>query len=222
MRKAGEVPYPGHGLTEDEDLVLELRPHWVTLVMPAVVFGIAVLGGSIVYGLVPGGTFETPLRWMVVVASVALLLWFSVRPILRWAATRLRVTSERLLWRRGLLGRYAREIPLERLTDVTVSQSLFEKLFGLGDVMVRVVGEPGRVVMADLPRPDRILDAINRQVAEREARMGVHPGAPPPPPGWDGSRGVVEQLQHLAELRDRGDISQQEFRRIKDDLIGRL
>jgi len=103
-----------------------------------------------------------------------------------------------------------------------VSQSLFEKLFGLGDVMVRVVGEPSRVVMADLPRPDRILDAINRQVAEREARMGVHPGAPPPPPGWDGSRGVVEQLQHLAELRDRGDISQQEFRRIKDDLIGRL
>jgi membrane protein YdbS with pleckstrin-like domain len=232
------MSYPGHRLADDEDLVLETRPHWVVLVPPIFVFVVAILGGSIVYGLVPGGFLQDALRVLVLVVSFALMLWFAVRPALRWLTTRLRVTSDRLLWRSGL--RTGREIPLERLTDVTVAQSLFERLFGLGDVTVRAAGEAARLTMPDLPRPGQVLDAINRQVEAHGARYrGGYGGAAYAqpadddagpatlereavrPPAADG-RSVVDQLHYLADLRDRGDISHEEFRRIKDDLLKQL
>jgi hypothetical protein len=95
--------------------------------------------------------------------------------------------------------------------------------------------------MADLPRPGRVLDAINRQVEVREARYrGGYGGAgyaQPGPADDDGpatiereavrplaadGRSVVDQLHYLADLRDRGDISHEEFRRIKDELLRQL
>ncbi|HLI16154.1 MAG TPA: SHOCT domain-containing protein [Acidimicrobiales bacterium] len=48
-------------------------------------------------------------------------------------------------------------------------------------------------------------------------REGV-PGAPTSGPGYQ--RSVVEDLHRLAELRDRGDISADEYRRLKEHLLG--
>jgi hypothetical protein len=46
------------------------------------------------------------------------------------------------------------------------------------------------------------------------------------PPGWGGDRGgrlsahdVVATLHRLADLRDRGDISADEYRRLRDDVL---
>jgi membrane protein YdbS with pleckstrin-like domain len=194
----------------------------------------ALVVGAFVHSLVPGGFLQDPLRTVVIVLTLAVVGWLSVRPVLRWATTRLVVTNERLLWRRGLLSRHSREIPLERLSDVTVSQSLGERLFGLGDLVVQAVGELTKLTVADLPHPERVLEAINRQVQEREVRHGgstppwpspaIQGGAAQGAPGAPGagSAGVVQQLQHLAELRDRGVIDPREFQRIKEDLLRQL
>ncbi|HET7518699.1 MAG TPA: PH domain-containing protein [Actinomycetes bacterium] len=217
--------YGRHRLADDEDVVLVLRPHWAVIVLPVLAGLAALVVGAIVHSLVPGGFLQEPLRMVVIALTLAVVGWLAVRPVLRWATTRLVVTNERLLWRRGLLSRHSREIPLERLSDVTVSQSLVERLFGLGDLLVQPVGELTRLTVADLPHPERVLEAINRQVQARETRHG---GATPPWPspaiqgGPAPGAGVVQQLQHLAELRDRGVIDPREFQRIKEDLLRQL
>jgi uncharacterized membrane protein YdbT with pleckstrin-like domain len=211
-------------LAEDEDVVVDLRPHWLVIVLPVLVGLGTLIVGSIVYGLVPGGFVQEYLRLAVIALTLAAVAWLAVRPVLRWASTRLLVTSERLLWRRGVLARHGREIPLERLADVTVSQSFSERLAGLGDLVVQPVGEPVGLRIANLPRPERVLDAINRQLRAREVRHGTTPPWPSPSPlqGQARGGGVVQQLQHLAELRDRGVIDPREFQRIKQDLLRQL
>ena len=215
--------YARHRLADDEDVVVNLRPHWAVIVLPVLAGLGALVVGSIVYGLVPGGFLQEPMRLAVIGLTLAVVAWLAARPVLRWATTRLLITNQRLLWRRGLLARHSREIPLERLSDVTVSQSLGERLFGLGDLVVQPVGEVTRLTVADLPHPERVLEAINRQVQAREVRHGG--STPPwPSPARVGAPGgsVVQQLQHLAELRDRGVIDPREFQRIKEDLLRQL
>lgn len=223
--------YARHRLAEDEHVVLALRPHWSVLILPALIGLGAMILGTIVYGFVPGGFLQDPLRVAVLAVTLAAVAWLAARPVLRWASTRLVITSDRLLWRRGVLARHSREIPLERLSNVTVSQSLGERLFGLGDLVVQPVGELARLTVADLPHPEQVVDAINRQVQAREARYGAGGGpgertppwpARPAPPIGPGGASVVEQLQHLAELRDKGVIDPREFQRIKEDLLRQL
>jgi hypothetical protein len=223
-------PRTRHG--EDEVVVLQTRRHWLVLLIPLLGGAAVLLGGSILWSLMPGGALQEALRFVVVALCIGLLGWWVLPPIARWAGTRLTVTDQRLVYRRRLLGRFAREVPLERLAEVTVSRSLLERMIGTGDLMVRVVGEPGRISVPDLPRPDSIRELIGRQVEGLRARSSVG-WEQTPPEGLDATPqdaptspgagpGVVEQLRHLAELRDRGVVSAAEFQRIKEELLRRL
>ena len=60
-----------------------------------------------------------PLRWAVVGIGLAVLAVWVLPRVVRWATTRFVLTNERVVYRRGLLSRFAREIPIERLNDVT-------------------------------------------------------------------------------------------------------
>jgi len=47
------------------------------------------------------------------------------------------ITNQRILYRRGLLGYSIHSIPLERVSDVIVSRSFLERIFGFGSVLVQ-------------------------------------------------------------------------------------
>ncbi len=57
------------------------------------------------------------------------LLWLAVR-YARWATTNFVVTTDRLVFRAGVLGKRGKEIPLERVNDIAVTQTVFERLIG--------------------------------------------------------------------------------------------
>lgn len=64
------------------------------------------------------------------------------------------------------------------------------------------------------------------QLAAREGGGGWGGGGwgGPPPPGWGGpprsAHDVVASLHRLAELRDRGEITAEQYRRLRDELLG--
>ena len=47
------------------------------------------------------------------------------------------ITNKRVLYRRGLLGYTINSIPLERISDVIVSRTFWERVFGFGSVHVQ-------------------------------------------------------------------------------------
>ena len=47
------------------------------------------------------------------------------------------ITNKRVLYRRGILGYTISSIPLERISDVIVSRTFLERIFGFGSVLIQ-------------------------------------------------------------------------------------
>jgi Short C-terminal domain/Bacterial PH domain len=96
---------------------------------------------------------------------------------------------------------------------VTFSQSIWERIIGAGDLFIESAGERGQSVFKDIPKPEAVQVEIYRQMEANGQRMsGAAPRAP----------SVLEELERLANLRDRGAVTNEEFERKKRDLLDRL
>lgn len=195
------MAFPKRLLTEGETVVLQLRPHWIALAQAAAwTLIVAVAIGFIVgFALSP---------WLTLIPVVAWLP-LSVRPFLRWRFTYFVVTNERVITRHGIIAKHSKEIPLETINDVTFNQSIFERIFNAGDLTIESAGEQGQNVFSHVRRPEHVQKEVYRA---SEARKGI--GRAP------AGATVAEQLETLAGLRSRGDLSDQEFEDQKRRLLG--
>src|SRR5205823_5211660 len=146
--------------------------------------------------------------------DVLALLWFLKRYAV-WATTSFVVTTDRLISRSGVLAKHGREIPLERVNDISFNQGLFERMIGAGDLMIESGGERGQETFPDIPRPSRVQNVIYREIERSKARDADR---------MAGRRelSVPEQLEKLDELRQRGVLSQAEFEAKKAQLLDRM
>ncbi|GGI09495.1 PH domain-containing protein [Egicoccus halophilus] len=199
--------YPERLLSEDEDVLLMFRPHWKVL-LPALLWAmlLAALAGAAVAALDP------PWQW--VAAGGAALVWLLLagRSVLRWWFTAYVLTTERIVVRRGMVARTGVEIPLEQVTNVLFSQSVLERLLRYGDVVLEAAGSQGRSELHDIPDPEGFQHDVYKARGLRmlHHRTGGRPAADP-----------VAVLERLADLRERGHLSDEEFETEKQRLLGR-
>jgi uncharacterized membrane protein YdbT with pleckstrin-like domain len=76
------------------------------------------------------------------------------------------VTDERILLQDGVLARERRDLPLNRVNDHVVSQSLLDRLFGSGTLTVDSIGDRAAVLVA-VPRVHE-LQTMLYELIERE------------------------------------------------------
>ncbi|MEY2477542.1 MAG: hypothetical protein QOG87_2857 [Actinomycetota bacterium] len=203
------MPFPRKFLNDEEDIVLDLHPHWWFLFGPIV----AVVLTSVA-GVFLGRTDNTVLGIAGLVLMGVALLWLGVR-YLKWRTTNFVLTTDRLIHRAGVLAKQGREIPLERINDLTVNQSIFERIIRAGDVMIESGGERGQSLLSDLPNPFKVQNAIYAEIERTQARTADRTA---------GRRelSVPEQIEKLDELRQRGLISNAEFDAKKAQLLDRM
>ena len=79
------------------------------------------------------------------------------------------VTSDRVIFREGVLRRRGIEIPLGRVNNVLFEQSIFERVIGAGDLMMESGGERGQQTFSDVRNPDRVQNVIHARI---DARRG--------------------------------------------------
>jgi uncharacterized membrane protein YdbT with pleckstrin-like domain len=206
------MPFPKKLLNEGEEIVLDLRPHWWFLVGPAAALVVTVVA-SILLISVHGFLHDYGL-WVTTGLAVLSLLWFAGR-YWRWTTTEFIVTSDRLIRRDGIFAKNGKEIPLERLNDISYHQTAFERIIGTGDLMIESAGKSGQEVFPDLPKPGLVQNEIYRQIELMKTRDADR---------MAGRRelSVPEQLEKLDELRQRGIISQAEFDAKKAQLLERM
>ena len=230
--------FPAKLLNPGEEVALDLRPHWKFLSAPASAV-VAVAAGS-VFALVEGVPRLADLA--LASALVLCLLWLAGR-WLRWASSSFVVTTQRLVVREGVLRRTAREIFLDRLTDISSAQTLLDRLLRCGDVLVESPGRDSPEVFKDLPRPTTVRNLICGLVVQSrpggvgapgpalagsaesygtgrgaQAGLGPEPGLVAP----GGPQDIADQLARLGELRRRGVISRREFASKKAELLSRM
>lgn len=173
--------FPHKLLNPGEEVVVDVRPHWKYLFGPAFTVVVA-LAGSIA-ALVA----QVPHWAELVLAGVLVLclLWLAGR-YARWTTTSFVVTNDRLILRKGVFGRSGREILIDRLTDISCNQSLFDRILRCGDVLLESPGRDSPEVFPDLPRPLLIQNEIYRLIQQR--RSGSWGGTGDWVPGMAGMR----------------------------------
>ncbi|MGY1813401.1 PH domain-containing protein [Blastococcus sp. SYSU D00820] len=166
------MPYPDKLLAHDEQVVRHLHPHWLTIFWPVVLFLLVVGGASFGAAVVPDGRQQGLVRLLIVALAAVLLLVFVLVPLLRWRTTHYVITTHRLLFREGILARKGRDIGLSRITDVSYSQSVWERLINSGTLTIESAGDSGATVLKQIPDSDGVQQLLNHMVEEDADRRG--------------------------------------------------
>jgi uncharacterized membrane protein YdbT with pleckstrin-like domain len=205
--------FPKRLLATDERLVLDIRPHWIALVLPVLATALLIAAEILVFA-----AFDPPrwLAWTVAVAGLLVFLAFPLRSFVAWVTSHFVITSDRLIHRAGWIARSSMEIPLERINDVRFHQGILERTVGAGDLVIESAGEHGQNLFSDIRRPEDVQKLIYEMAEEnqdREARVA--------PPG-ENSDDPLDQLEQLARLKAQGSISEEEYEAHKRRLLGKL
>ncbi len=165
------------GLAEGEYVVLRLRPHWKTVVRPVLL--LAVIVAAVIAALVylPRVTDQAQVRLGLAVAAVLLAIAFCAVPFLRWRTTTYELTNHRLRLRSGILSRTGRDFPLARVSDVSFTQRLSDRVLGCGALVVESAGEHGQLVLTEIPQVVSFQAQLLQLVGDELARP---PGTYPP------------------------------------------
>lgn len=203
------MSFPRKLLNDGEDVILDLMPHWSTIAVPSAAL-IAVLVAALVVSAMVGGAAS--------LAAAAVLLgtaaWTGVR-VLRRRSTNFVVTTDRIVYRAGVVAKHGKEIPLERVSDIAFRQGVWERLIGTGDLSIESAGARSRETFGDIPHPSAVQNEIYRLMEAAAARHADRAA---------GRRevSVPEQIEKLDDLRHRGIITQAEFDAKKQQLLDRL
>lgn len=202
------MPFPRRLLAEHEDLVLDLRPHWIALAFPVAETVLILVGVILVLGYLPD-SWPTWVRWAVVLAGLVLFAFHPGRLLLDWATSHFVVTSDRVIHRSGWFAKQSMEIPLENINDVRFSQSVFERVIGAGDLTLESAGEFGQQRFSDIRDPERVQKLVY-EVSEANQRRMTAPA---------GAVSLADELAKLDRLRDEGVLSEVEFEAQKRRLL---
>lgn len=215
------MPYPVENLHANEEMVLDLHPHWWTITPSMLTLALALAFGVAALAL----DWVDAIRWLAAVAVIATLVWFLWR-LLQLRTTHFVLTTDRVIYRSGILAKRGVEIPLDSVNAIHFSQKIWERVLGLGDLKIDSASIEGVSEFENIRKPNRVQNEIYLQMENNENRkfdrvsQGLAPhlqahAAPTAP-------SITEQLEKLGELRDRGVLSEEEFQAKKAELLQRM
>ncbi len=189
----------------------------------------------------PGSRKGIPLYAMIIYFLI--LSFVTDIKVLKWLNMRLTLTNKRLIYTLGVFKKSKREFLLASISNVSVYQSVFQRLVGSGFLVIETGAEPERShTFCDVPHPEelkecivaeasRVREGIPKQTVESIARevsktlkseqptreIAVVP--PERPPIYTE---IVDQIERLDSMRKSGAITDEEFERAKAALLKKL
>jgi membrane protein YdbS with pleckstrin-like domain len=204
-------------LKKEERILLITRQHWIRLVLPIVVWIIAAV--LLIWLMDRTGFIIT-----LVVAIYPLYEYLSYRSNL-WCVTNMRVVDET-----GFLSRHSKESPLDKINNVSYDQTVMGRLFNFGHVEIQTAAQVGATDYYNVNHPKRLKDTITaaqadfqrwqfgNQAEQLAASMEWHAGGGAAPRAETPQ--IAVELEKLFELKMKGALSEEEYNRAKNRLLG--
>ena len=244
------MAYIDNKLASGERILRRDHQHWFVLVADSR-YGILAIAAAILLLVLrqaarTSGDFDRIIGFVVlalVIGGLAYLGW----QILRWMNEEFVVTSRRVLQLEGVLNKQVVDSSLEKINDAVLTQSLFGRIFGFGDLDILTAAESGISRLRMLKDADDFKRAMLEAKHELElelsgarplpspplrASTGPSSGPAPAPSAAPASEAprrtemspdeLTRTLASLADLRDRGAISPEEYEAKKADILRRL
>jgi hypothetical protein len=243
------MPYIDGKLASGERVLRREHQHWFVLVADAR-YGILAIAAAILLLILraaarTSGDFDRVIGFVVLALVLGGLVYLAWQ-ILRWVNEEFVVTTRRVLQMEGVLNKQLVDSSLEKINDAVLTQSIFGRIFGFGDLDILTASESGISRLRMLKDADgfkrAMLDAKHELELELSgarplpspplrAASGPPSGAAPAPSSAPPAEPrhsemtpdeLTRTLASLADLRDRGAISAEEYEAKKADLLRRL
>jgi membrane protein YdbS with pleckstrin-like domain len=167
------MAYPRRLLADGVQVELDLHPHARVLVGPVLSLLVVVPVAAFLAARVPPGPLQAPARVVVAVLALGALATVAVRPFLRWVTTRYVVTDRRLITRHGVLTRSGRDLPLSRVTDISSTRGLLQRLLGCGTLVVETARPREPLMLLDVPRVQQVQRLLHELAEDFEPTQPV-------------------------------------------------
>jgi uncharacterized membrane protein YdbT with pleckstrin-like domain len=214
--------FPTRLLVPGEELVLDLRPHWIALALAALVAVLEVAIAVWLFTLVDG------LNWLILLGLAIALIAYPIRRLVWWLTSHFVVTTDRIIHREGWFAKHSMDIPYQAVNDVRFRQTVFERIIGAGSLIIHSASEAGRQEFRAIRNPEEVQKTIYQEREKDQQRMftpqaapAAPPAAPPSPVAPPGAApSVVTELERLADLRAKGVLTEEEFQAQKARILG--
>jgi hypothetical protein len=222
-------------LIADESIVFQSEKHWIAPIRASVVAGLMVLGALLLRAIAPSG--DGIFGWVGgVIDLIAIGLFLAgiawiVYNIVAWRTAEFAVSNLRILHEEGLVRKRNSTTLLSSLSDVRTAVSFLGGRLDYGDLVILTTsGSAGQDRFLCITKPLLFRNAIMEQKMAAPAASPAPAPAPPaaaaaapapaaPPPAAPDSAATLLQL---ADLRDKGAITPEEYETKKAEILARM
>lgn len=173
--------------------------------------------------------------WIAVVVA-AIPAFEVIRIFSEWLNERYIITNRRVMEVKGIINKHVRDSALEKVNDVDLKQSAVGRVLGYGTVQIITGSDIGVNMFHRISNPVRfkreMLNAKEQLHTTMPGGLQEIPAlADPPPPDVEPAEDaesepaqadIPDLIVELAELRQKGIITEQEFQTKKKELLDRL
>jgi hypothetical protein len=239
-------------LADGEVIILRTRKHWLSVFVDGLLGWLFGAGGLVllVFGLWTrgngeglSGTFGSVVSagsGILILVGILMIAW----RILNWKTQDYMVTNRRVVKVEGVLNKRTGDSNLEKVNDAVLDQSVVGRMLNYGDLDILTAAEQAIDVFKMLDKPTAFKRSILDQKHLLDEELAFHPtpplrpsapvasGAGPAPapaasaPAHSAAAAdpatVTQTLSQLADLRDRGAITPEEYETKKAELLKRL
>jgi uncharacterized membrane protein YdbT with pleckstrin-like domain len=207
-------------ITHNERVVRIARDHWITL-LPTIL--VDVLVSIVIVGLsVMGSILSPPWTWfglLLLVVPVGHLM-FRLR---MWWDQQYVITNRRIIQVTGIFNKRVSDTALNKINDIMMEQSVLGRLLKFGDIEIISGSESGIDLFRRMSDPigfkKELLDQTEAYTRldtfEERARRVLSSEAP-------SAGDIPELIAELDELRQKGTITDAEFKEKKQQLLTRI
>ncbi|HEX8025232.1 MAG TPA: PH domain-containing protein [Candidatus Limnocylindrales bacterium] len=232
-------------LADGERVVLRTRQHpLATVVEGRMAWAIFIASIVLLFlsNAIAVDVFQKVFQWVALILLLASLVWLIVI-YLGWYAEDYLVTNRRVLKVEGILRKRSADSSLEKINDAVLEQSVLGRMLGYGDLEILTAAETSvdqyhmlsnaqtfkRTMLEEKHSLEEEFLRVPAPPLRASAPMTPVPAMPAEPaaPAAPAARSltadeITKALGDLADLRDRGAISPEEYEAKKQDLLGRL
>ncbi len=239
---------PGYAdrlLSDGEQVVMRTRQHWLATLIdgryPWLIFLVSFVF-LILSQNISDPSIRTLVGYLVLAGFVVSIAWL-VKIYWTWVSQDYLITNRRVLKVEGIINKRSADSSLEKINDAVLEQNLFGRMLNYGDLDIltaadvaidryRMLNKAPLFKREMLNQKHDLEGEYSRPMPSPPLRAAppaapvtepAAPVAPPRPAVREMSADeVTRALASLADLRDRGAISPEEYDAKKSELLGRL
>jgi uncharacterized membrane protein YdbT with pleckstrin-like domain len=223
------MSYADSLLAKNEVILYRGRQHWLAPLADGLRPILLILVGLLLLIFEVHFTLSSPIStvWTVIwaVCLVVGVIWMGI-VYFSWRAEEYIITSRRVLKVEGLLDKKSGDSSLDKINDAVLQQGIWARIFHYGDLEILTANDDA------IDRYQMLSHVVDFKKAMLNAKNNLEDGyrggaaspasAPAAPAAKPSGEDTAATLARLADLRDKGAITQAEYDTKKGELLGRM